>query len=82
VSDPLVTVIFPHQGRTGTVHMRWIKGKSVQRYFHEYPLKFYGLVGKRRTHKMYNRKGAAVSLSYQPEEGDAVVLVRVREGRD
>ncbi len=78
----LVTVVFPHQGRTGTVHMPWAAGKSVQRYFHEQPLKYYGLSGKRATHKMYNREGKTIRLSYVPTEGDVIVLVQARKGRD
>lgn len=82
MSDERIAVIFPHQGRTGTVHMLWAKGKTVQRYFHETPLKFYGLIGKRLTHKMYNRKGEEVKLWYEPCAGDAIVLVQNREGRN
>ena len=61
------------------MHMDWAPGKTVQRYFHEAPLKFYALTGKRLSCKMYNRKGEEIKLWYVPTEDDAVVLVKVRE---
>ena len=78
MSESSITVVFQHQGRTGSTALPWVTNKRLQTYFHEYPLKAYGLSGKRLTHAMYNRKGERVRLSYVPLEGDAIVLVQIK----
>lgn len=77
-----ITFVFPHQGRTGHVNLEWAEGKSVKTYFNEQPLRAFGLIGKRMTHKMFNRAGLPVKLWYEPKAGDAIVLIQVRAGRN
>lgn len=77
MSDQVVTIFFPHHGRTGRVSMPWVAGKNLQQYFHEHPLKQYSLNAKRKSHYLYNRKGIPVKLWYQPVEGDVIVFTKV-----
>lgn len=74
-------MVFTHQDRTGTVHLPWVRGKSVKIYFGEHPLRAFGLLGKRMTHKLFNREGMAVNLWYEPKPGEAIVMMQARRGR-
>jgi len=77
----LVTVMFPHQGRTGTVSLDWSKGKTAQMYFHDPHLKLYALCAKKLRCAMYNGAGQKVKLNYQPKPNDILVLMESRRSR-
>jgi len=76
-----VTVMFPHQGKTGTVSLSWNKGKTAQMYFHDPHLKPFSLCAKKLRCKLYNRKGEPVKLNYRPQPDDLLVLIEARRSR-
>ena len=76
-----LVVIHPKSGKNGTTLVKWEEDKQVQQYFHEAPLKYYGLTALRRTHRLLNREGKEVPLTYCPAATDALVLVEKRKKR-
>jgi hypothetical protein len=76
----IVTFLFPGPGnRTGCCHMPWRKGRTVQQYLHQQPLRGQGLLGMWEHCKTVNRNSTKVKLYYSPVAGDVIVMRRVKQ---
>lgn len=72
-----VTVVFPDNTgtRRGTCRLPWAKGKRLQYYLHDQPLKAEGLLARSMRCYIYRSTGEKVRLRYEPKPGETLTFV-------
>jgi hypothetical protein len=60
--------------RKATCPMTWLRGKSVQNYLHEHPLKGEGLLARWTRSYVHNGQGVKIKLNYTPKPGDTITF--------